>query len=158
MQEVKESMKPPIQLLQEVTRLKGENFIPVDSADDEMKDFWEVLLLIDDTVQQSDSAKSILSSRPKLKEFFDHCCQLRHYSFCIKICGKESCKICLPLRMDATVFSALRFLPDPLLGEDGHYLPFSEVHERSTTERDRPSLDSKEAKITFIQSLKATCY
>ena len=66
-------MKPPIQLLWEITsrlQLKGENFISVDNADDEeMKDFWEVLLLIDDALQQSDSVKSILSSRPKLKEF-----------------------------------------------------------------------------------------
>ena len=48
--------------------------------------------------------------------------------------------------MDATVFSALRFLPDPVLGEDGHYLPFSEVYEKSTTEKDRPSLNSKKQK------------
>jgi hypothetical protein len=80
---------------------------------------WEVLLLIEDASQKSDSAKAILSSRPKLKEFLEHCYQLRHYSFCIKKCA---CTICLPVCMDATVFSALRFLPDPLLGE-GWSLP-----------------------------------
>lgn len=125
-EEVRESLKPPLQFLRDITsrlKLKGESFILVESADDqEIEDFWEVLLLIEDSLQQSDSAKAILSSRPKLKEFLEHCCQLRHYSFCIKKCGNDSCTICLPVRMDATLFSALRFLPDPLLGEDGHYL------------------------------------
>ena len=46
-EEVKESMKPPIQLLRDITnrlKLNGESFIPIDSADDkEIEDFWEVL-------------------------------------------------------------------------------------------------------------------
>ena len=64
-EEVKESLKLPLQLLRDITsrlKLKGENFIPVESADnEEIEDFWEVLLLIDDSLQRSDSAKGILS-------------------------------------------------------------------------------------------------
>ena len=41
--------------------------------------------------------------------------------------------------MDAAAFSSLRFLPDPVLGEDGHYLPFNDVFGKPTTEKDRPS-------------------
>lgn len=149
-EEVKESLKPALQLLRDITsrlKLKGESFIPVESADNqEIEDFWEVLLLVEDSLQQSDSAKAILSSRPKLKEFLEHCCQQRHYSFCIKKCGNNSCTICLPVRMDASKFSALRFLPDPLLGEDSHYLPFSDVFDKTTTEKDRPSLKAKKQK------------
>ena len=103
LKEVKESLLPPLQLLNYITGrliLKDQHFLPVESAEDtEITDFWEVLLFIDDTMQRSDSTKSILSCRPKLKEFLDHCCQSRHYSFCIKKCGSDSCTICRPLRM-----------------------------------------------------------
>ena len=54
-EEVKESLKLPLQLLRDITsrlKLKGENFILVESADnEEIEDFWEVLLLIDDSDQ-----------------------------------------------------------------------------------------------------------
>ena len=35
--------------------------------------------------------------KPKLQAFFDHCCQVRHYSFCIKKCGSSECEICKPV-------------------------------------------------------------
>ena len=44
------------------------------------------------------------------------------------------------------MFSALRFLPDPLLSKDGHYLPFSDVFGKTTTEKDRLSLKTKKQK------------
>ena len=47
--------------------------------------------------------------------------------------------------MDAAAFSSLRFLPDPILGEDGHYLPFN-VFGKPTTEKDHPSLKAKKQK------------
>ena len=45
--------------------------------------------------------------------------------------------------MDKSSFEKLRFLPDPLMQEDGHYLPFDQVFTRDTTEQDRPSLKGK---------------
>ena len=48
--------------------------------------------------------------------------------------------------MDATAFSSLKFLPDPLLGEDGHYHPFKHIYGKSTTEKDRPSQKAKKQK------------
>ena len=42
----------------------------------------------------------------------------------------------------------LRFLPDPVLGEDGRYLPFN-VFGKPTIEKDRPSLKAKK-QVTFI--------
>lgn len=45
--------------------------------------------------------------------------------------------------MDATAFSSLKFLPDPLLGEDGHYHLFNDVYGKPTTEKDRSSLKTK---------------
>ena len=53
-----------------------------------------------------------------------HCCQLRHYTFCIKKCGKLGCKVCKPVRMEKQTFEKLKFLPDPKMQDDGHYLPF----------------------------------
>ena len=47
--------------------------------------------------------------------------------------------------MDRTLFSMLRFLPDPILSEDGHYLPFSDIYAKTTTE-DPPSLKAKHQK------------
>ena len=47
------------------------------------------------------------------------------------------------MHMDAAAFSSLRCLPDPVLGEDGHYLPFNDVFGKPTTEKDRPSLKLK---------------
>ena len=41
---------------------------------------------------------------------------------------------------------ALRFLPDPMLGSDGHYSPFEDAFNSSTTEKDRPSLQSQKKK------------
>ena len=45
--------------------------------------------------------------------------------------------------MDKDTFEKLRFLPDPIIQEDGHYLPFDQAFTRDTTEQDRPSLKGK---------------
>ena len=34
-----------------------------------------------------------LPSHPLLQEFLSHCCQARHYSFCVKKCGSTDCSI-----------------------------------------------------------------
>ena len=59
--------------------------------------------------------------------------------------------------MDKASFEKLRFLPDPLMQEDGHYLPFDQTFTRplthDTTEQDRPSLKGKlKAKTPSFQS------
>ena len=48
-------------------------------------------------------------------------------------------------------------LPDPVPGEDGHYLPFESVYGTTTSEKDRPSLSqTKKRKKTlpFIASIQ----
>ena len=85
----------------------------------------------------------------------EHCCQQRHYTFCVKKCGKDDCRICLPVRMDSTMFQTLRFLPDPMLVSDGHYSPFEDAFNSSTSEKDRPSLQSpKKKKILSYSPVK----
>ena len=81
-----------------------------ESADsNEIDAFGEVLHQVDCTLEKSKTSKSVLSKKPKLKELFDHCCQTRHYSFCVKKCGSDHCRICKPLRMDPDLFRGLHF-------------------------------------------------
>lgn len=35
--------------------------------------------------------------------FLNHCCQVRHYTFCIKKSGKDDCSICKLVRMNSFV-------------------------------------------------------
>ncbi len=37
----------------------------------------------------------------------------------------------------------IKHLPDPMIGEKDHYLPFCDAFKKKTTERDRPSLAYK---------------
>ena len=37
--------------------------------------------------------KGMLKDLPRLKQFIKHCCQVNHYQFCIKNCGKDDCQI-----------------------------------------------------------------
>ena len=117
-----------------------------------MDDFWKILKFVDPSLLPSDNSKDILSSRPQLQAFIEHCCRLRHYTFCIKKCGKDECSICLPLKMSSEIFQTLKYLPDPILGPDGHYLPFDEVFSMSTTEKDRPSLQVRKYKKSLSYS------
>ena len=87
--------------------------------------------------------KSILKKLPKLAAFIDHCCQSRHYSFCIKKCGEPTCEVCQPVRLPSQVFKSLHFLPDPVPSDDEHYKLFDEVYGSETTEMHRPSLVQK---------------
>lgn len=149
-EEVKESLSQPVELLKIITErleLKGKPFKVFESAtSDEIRDFWEAVKFIDPLLLPSNTSKKVLSSRPQLQAFMDHCCQLRHYTFCIKKCGSEECSICLPLNMDREVFKTLKYLPDPILGPDNHYFPFEKAMVTSTTEKDRPSCQVKKHK------------
>ena len=53
--------------------------------------------------------------------------------------------MCKPVRMENETFEKLRFLPDPLIQDDGHYMPFAKAFTLNTTEQDRPSLKGKKA-------------
>ena len=54
-------------------------------------------------------------------------------------CGDPSCTTCQPVRLPSEIFNKLHHLPDPTLGEDGHYKPLEEVIGKKTTEDGRPS-------------------
>ena len=73
-----------------------------------------------------------------------HCCQVQHYTYCIKKCGEDGCNICKPVRMTKDKFNSLRFLPDPIMGSDDHYLSFDKAYTTTlTSEMYHPSLWGK---------------
>ena len=154
--EVRTSLQPSLQLLTAITsrlELKGEPFSMFEGAsDDEMEAFWEVVHLADDSLDQSDTSKSTLQRKPKLQAFFDHCCQMRHYSFCIKKCGSSECEICKPVRMDSERFKSIHFLPDPVMGSDDHYVPFTDVYGTDTSKNECPSLIHRRKMKTLTYS------
>lgn len=145
--EVAESIQPVIDLLADVMcrlELKGKNFeVEEACSESDVENFWEILLQIEPSLTPEDTARDKVKDKKELHSFFSHCCQMRHYSFCIKKCGKDDCSVCRPVRMERAKFEQLRFLPDPIMQEDGHYLPFEKAFTRNTTEKDRPSLIGK---------------
>ena len=64
-------------------------------------------------------------------------------TFQIKKCGSLTCNICKPPHLLQAVFEQIKFLPDPMPGEEGHYEPFSEVYGATTTEEHCPSSTKK---------------
>ena len=129
------------------------------ASDDEIAPFSEVLRLVDDTIVMSDTSKSALEGKPKLQAFFDHCCQIRHYSFCMKKCGSSECEVCKPVWMDSEHFKELHFLPDPMMGSDDHYKLLADVYDTRTTEDDCPSMiqRKKTKALTYSPSVQHAC-
>ena len=159
---VLDSMSPVKILLSDIIsrlKLKGNSLETFPSASNSgIKDMWETLHSIDTTLRFEDKhQKSSLPSHPLFQEFLSHCCQARHYSFCVKKCGSTDCNICLPPRLPSDVFSKIHNLPDPTPGSDGHYKRFSEVYGTKTIEAHRPSLAKKAGKaktLPFIASVQ----
>ena len=110
------------------------------ASDAEIEQFWSAVLSIEHTLEYSVSySKANVQSKQHLLEFMDHCCQCRHYSFDILKCGSPACTVCKPPCLPEEVFSKLHHLPDPVVGDDHHYLSFEQVFGTNTTENDRPS-------------------
>ena len=77
---------------------------------------------------------------------------MRNYSFCIKKCGVDGCKICKPVSMKMDEVSQLRFLPDLMidLSNPDHYISFDVVMQKKTSEKDCPSLQRQKKKTNRI--------
>ena len=154
-EQVASTLKPAVNLLHDIIKrleLKGRVFELYDAAtEEEIDEFWAVLLQIDKTLTRENLTKKNVQAKPDVCEFMKHCCRIRHYSFQVRKCGKPGCFICRPVRMETSVFDSLHFLPDPVPGEDDHYKLFSEVYGSETTEQHRPSL--QDTRKTAVQSL-----
>ncbi|GET01947.1 uncharacterized protein LOC111130598 [Rhizophagus clarus] len=109
----------------------------------EMENFWESVHLVDDSITIKDTSQKKVANKPKLQEFMEHCCQKCLYFFEIKKCGNDECNICRPIRSNPDVFKELKGLPDPIPGPDDHYMSFSEIYEKKTTEEHCSSLQNR---------------
>ncbi|CAB5209375.1 unnamed protein product [Rhizophagus irregularis] len=141
----------PINLMEgifERLSLKDEPFITYKSAtEEEIKDLWESLLEIEDSLNMDDRTKKDIKDKAKLQEFYDHCCKSRHYFFQIKKCGAIDCNICKPIRSDELDFSQVHSLPDPVpIADKTNYKQFEDVYGTITTEQYRPSLLNQQQK------------
>ena len=148
---VLDSIEPVKDLLTNIFRrleLHDRNFLMYPSAsEEEMIEMWSVLKSVDPSLEYSNVYRQAsLKKLVQLDTFLQHSCQSRHYSFSIKKCGITDCTICKPVRMPLDIFNNIHHLPDPVPSEDGHYTPFSEVYESSTTEQHRRSMQVKRGK------------
>ena len=112
-EDVKLSLSPTKELISNVLKrleLKGKKFEIFNSAsDEEISELWDCLLTIDQSLSQDISiSQSTLKGFPSLVEFISHCCTFHKYSLTIKKCGKSSCTVCTPVKMDPEVFKGTK--------------------------------------------------
>jgi len=92
-------------------------------APQSIKAMWAELQSVDLTLTPGDKVtKDTLESKPALKEFLAHCCLQHKYMFQVK-CESLTCNNCKPPQLTTEVFDHLKFLPDPVPGQEGHYKP-----------------------------------
>ena len=162
MQDVLDSIAPVKVLLTDIIgrlQLKGKSFgIYHAASDKDIEDVWNSLHQIDASLKVTDKhPKASLKSHGALKEFMEHCCQQRHYSYCIKKSGDSACGVCKPPRLPPDTFSKIHFVPDPVPQADGHYKSFEDVYGTVTTEEHRPSLAKRSGRsktLPFVASVQ----
>ena len=142
---LKDSLEPVILLvcsLFQRLKLKDEPFSIFTSAStSEMDTLASYLAQIEPGIDPVSCTKADLVRFPSLKQFLDHCCRIRRYSFSILKCGSSDCQVCRLPRLSRDVFDTLQHLPYPI--RDGTiFKPFCDVYGTATTEEDRPSLSS----------------
>ncbi|EXX66121.1 hypothetical protein RirG_126910 [Rhizophagus irregularis DAOM 197198w] len=111
-----------------------------------IRDVFSRQALKDDSVTHKDRTAEHIKRKEYMQEFLEHCCKSRHYFFSIKKCGKSTCTICHPIRCSTEDFEQLHHLPDPVPGEDLHYISFEKLYGTPTTEDHRPSFRDAKAK------------
>ena len=146
---VQDSLSPVKVLTTVFSRLKlHENYIMsyTSASSAELDEFWSAVISIDATLQEKwKYRKEDLKSHPVIAEFISHCCQCTQYTFDILKCGKLSCNFSKPVRLPPEIFRKLSHIPHPVLGEDSHYKPFTEILGTETKE-ECPSFDLKKKK------------
>ena len=121
------------------------------SSDEQIERLWEILQTIEPLLCMGDTTKKDIKDKESIRKFIAHCCVRRHYFFSIKKCGEHACDICKPPRMSEEDFRRIKHLPDPMPGQDDHYLSFEEAFNKTvTTEQHRPSLSQSKRKTKTL--------
>ena len=148
------SVKPAINLLKEVLSrlsLKGKSFEVMDSPSEaDLDTLFDSIHKIDPGVERTRTEKRQLGNLPGLSAFLDHCCQVRHYFFAIRKCGKSDCTMCRPPRFSTDVFEQLHHFPDPVPDQDSDsYQSLDKIYGTKTSEMFQPSLINKKPSAPF---------
>ncbi|PKK64053.1 hypothetical protein RhiirC2_788029 [Rhizophagus irregularis] len=127
MEEIRTYSKDEPQLKNELINSLQAPINLMEATEEEIKDLWESLLEIEDSLNMDDRTKKDIKDKAKLQEFYDHCCKSRHYFFQIKKCGAIDCNICKPIRSDELDFSQVHSLPDPIpIADKTNYKQFED--------------------------------
>ena len=66
----------------------------------EISDFWTAVMAVDETLKEDGRyVKANIDEHKKIIEFFHRCCRTAHNTFDVLKCGKDTCKICKPVRL-----------------------------------------------------------
>ena len=66
----------------------------------EISEFWTGIMAIDKTLEEGGRyVKANIDEHKKISEFFQHYCRTGHYTFDVLKCGKDTCKLCKPVRL-----------------------------------------------------------
>ena len=129
--DIKKSLEPTITLLTDIVQhleLKGKKCtVFIGATEEDIQNSWEVLQAIDSTLTCEETTKKAIKGKEDLEVFLDHCCVARYYSFSTKKCGEDDCSICKPISMPKDVYQTLWHLPDPMMGNDDHYMCISHL-------------------------------
>lgn len=147
-------VKSLLVMLLDRLELKGKKFCMfLATSEDNLDLMWSEVQKVDSILVKDESLtkKSSLPSKPDL--CFERCCVCHHYCFQIKKCGSDECTMCKPPKLPRDIFDTIHFLPDPIQGDDGHYMTFEELLGSNTDESHRPSLQksAKSLKLFHLQ-------
>ena len=118
------------------------------ALESDIETLFASILLIEEQITINDTTSVELKRFQKLKNFMGTHCQIRQYSFQVKKCNRNECRVCLPIELPIEVYNNLHFLPDPepSISDPDHYKEFSSIYGTQTSEKFRPSkLEQPEA-------------
>ena len=106
------------------------------ATEEQLASIWESILCIDSSCSEPNCLrrKSDLNQARKVKEFLSYCTRECHSFFELKKCGEEQCTICKPVQLSKEVFEQIKPFPDPVPGEEDHYVTFNDVYCSQTSE------------------------
>ncbi|CAJ0825552.1 4992_t:CDS:2 [Entrophospora sp. SA101] len=120
------------------------------ALESDIETLFASILLIEEQITINDTTSVELKGFQKLKNFMSTHCQIRQYSFQVKKCNRNECRVCLPIELPIEVYNNFHFLPDPepSISDPDHYREFSSIYGTQTSEKFRPSkLEQPEATL-----------
>ena len=117
------------------------------ATDEDISDLWAEVQKIEPSMQQTDTTAAKVKDKAAFNQFLSKHMVSRHYFISLMKCGQPSCSLCQTFTLPEEEAKMLHHFPDPMLQKNNnHYQAFCDVYEKSTTEKDRPSLNAGTAR------------